>query len=77
MSRPSWREYTRGDLVQISDVHISHMQNKEITFSPIGVVLSYYDSNVYEPAACDVLVEGKVIHVSTRKLKMVKEKQND
>ena len=77
MSRASWQEFSRGDLVQISEVHVSRIKNKEITFSPVGVVLSYYDSNVYEPASCDVLVEGEVMHVSTRKLKMVKEKQND
>ena len=77
MSRPSWKLYARGDLVQISDVHISHMKNKEITFSPVGVVLSYYDSNVYESASCDVLVDGEVMHVSIRKLKMIKENQND
>ena len=63
--------------MQINEVHMSRMQNKEITFSPVGVILSYYDSNVYEPASCDVLVEGEVMHVSTRKLKMIKEKSDD
>lgn len=76
MSRLS-QTFAKGDLVQISEVHISHIQNKEVTFSPIGVVLSYYDSNVYEPASCDVLVEGEVMHVSIRKLKMIKEKSDD
>ena len=76
MSRRT-QTFARGDLVQINEVHISRMQNKEVTFSPIGVVLSYYDSNVYEPASCEVLVRGEVMHVSTRKLKMVKEKTDD
>ena len=71
------QSFRRGDLVQINEVHMSRMQNKEITFSPVGVILSYYDSNVYEPASCDVLVEGEVMHVSTRKLKMIKEKSDD
>lgn len=63
--------------MQINEVHMSRMQNKEITFPPVGVILSYYDSNVYEPASCDILVEGEVMHVSTRKLKMIKEKSDD
>ena len=71
------QSFRRGDLVQINEVHMSRMQNKEITFSPVGVILSYYDSNVNEPASCDVLVEGEVMHVSTRKLKMIKEKSDD
>ncbi len=71
------QSFCKGDLVQVNEVHISRRENKEITFSPIGVVLSYYDSNVYEPASCDVLVEGEVLHVSTRKINMIKENQND
>ena len=74
MSRPRWQEFVRGDLVRVYDVHVpDRSQNKEITFLPTGVVLSYYDSNVYESSSCDVLVEGKVMHVPTRKLKMLKE----
>ena len=72
-----WQRFVRGDLVQVSEVHVSRSENKGITFSSIGVVLSYYDSNVYEPASCEVLVRGEVMHVSTRKLKMVKEKTDD
>ena len=71
------QSFCKGDLVQVNEVYISRRENKEITFSPIGVVLSYYDSNVYEPASCDVLVEGEVLHVSTRKINMIKENQND
>ena len=43
----------------------------------VGVVLEWCSSNVYEPASCDVLVEGEVLHVSTRKINMIKENQND
>ena len=77
MRRNRWQEFYRGDLVQINDVHVSTGENKGVTFLPTGVVLSYYDSNVYESATCDVLVEGNVIHISTRKLKMLKEKLDD
>ena len=78
MSRPQWQEFVRGDLVQVYDVHVADCdQNKEITFLPTGVILSYYDSNVYESSSCDVLVKGQVMHVPTRKLKMIKEKNCD
>ncbi len=46
----------------------------------VGVVMSYYDSNVYEPASVDVLINGEIRHMSTRdliRLKDVKKKSDE
>lgn len=39
----------------------------------VGVVMSYYDSNVYEPASVDVLINGEIRHMSTRDLIRLKD----
>ena len=70
--RPKWRTFDRGDLVQVRG-EIALDDNRKVKFTPTGVVLEYFDSNVYESASCSVLVEGRVMHVSTRQLTMIKE----
>ena len=40
---------------------------------PIGVVLNWFDSNVYESAKAEVLVENVVTCYSVRDLRPVKE----
>ena len=67
-----WRQFERGDLVQVTSV-VKLVDNQKITFNPTAVVLESFDSNVYESASCSVLVEGEVMHVSVRQLTMIKE----
>jgi hypothetical protein len=70
-NRARWREFDRGDLVQVrGEIACADGQVK---FTPAGVVLEFFDSNVYESSSCSVLVDGRVLHVSTRQLTMIKE----
>ena len=43
--------------------------------SRVGIVLRYYDSNMYEPASVDILFGGREINMSTRDLIRLKEKK--
>ena len=67
-----WRDFDKGDLVQIRG-EITLGSDKQVKFAPAGIVLEYFDSNVYEPSSCSVLADGRVLHVSTRQLTMIKE----
>ena len=69
-----WREFEKGDLVQVTSAVSVDPQGK-VKFSPMGIVLESFDSNVYESASCNVLVDGRVEHHSTRRLKLIKENQ--
>ena len=71
-NRARWREFDRGDLVQVRG-EIALGPDRQVKFTPPGVVLEFFDSNVYESSSCNVLVEGRVLHVSTRQLTMIKE----
>ena len=43
----------------------------------IGVVMQYYDSNVYEAASVDVLINGSIEYMSTRDLVRLKDEEGE
>lgn len=76
--KDKWR-WNPGDLVQLrlrpTPSHPMYNPKKTELFAEVGVVLRYYDSNVYESASVDVLINGQEVHMSTRELIRVKEKE--
>ncbi len=69
-----WRP---GELVQLrirrSPSHPMYHSSSNDLVGEVGVVLRYFDSNVYEAASVDVLIDGQEIHLSTRELIRLKE----
>ena len=61
--RSKWRTFDRGDLVQVRG-EIAFDDNRKVKFTPTGVVLEYFDSNVYESASCSVLVAVSYTHLT-------------
>ena len=61
--------YHKGDLVYVDLARA----RSSLDLPPIGVVLNWFDSNVYESAKAEVLVENVVTCYSVRDLRPVKE----
>jgi len=73
-----WR-WKPGELVQLkytySESHPMYNAERKKMSSRVGIVLRYYDSNMYEPASVDILFGGREINMSTRDLIRLKEKK--
>ena len=65
----TWR-WSPGELVKLINTPI---EVDGAAYEEFGIILSYYDSNVYEPASVDVLIGGQQFHMSTRDLIRLKE----
>jgi len=76
MSNPPYNEWRwkPGELVEM--IESRSPINADSDWRPsVGIVLAYYDSNVYEAASVDILIDGKEIHRSTRELIRLKKEE--
>ena len=66
----------RGDLVNVRRAHMHSGPNRGVTEYTGALVLEYFDSNVYEPASCQLFYEGDIFWANVRDLTVITSKED-